>query len=505
MTRAETETEASRLVQSRRVIAAVATLLLLTALLRLPGITRPLVGNFATKNAVYAMIARNWAAGRADLWHPTVDVMVGGKRGWQMKEFPVAVYLTAWLWDNLGGSLDVWGRAQALAFSVGSVLLAFFFVRRRHGTVAATAASLALALSPVSIIYGQSFLLQASLVFFTIGTFYCLDRWLGAGHTVWLVLAAISLALLLLTKIYMIVLLLPLGCEILRSVMRRPEKDANGQERVSGAADPGLRNRQLAAAAALALAIIPAMAWYARAYRIEAPKAPNAHRVFFSVRRSTSDHRPPHPLLFRADFYRQVLDDLTGVVLTPIGFVLLLAGFLNRHRRRYIPWLLSMAVLVVLLPRKFYEMNYYMMAVLPPLCILIGLGWQVIYERLKPGRLPIACLLLAAVLLSLRYSVRPAFVTPEEDRGVVAAGRAIQQLTAEEEPVVTMHGTTIDLLYYCNRPGWAIDPASPALDQYARQGARYLVIVGSKESFGLTRVKEGNNFCVYELPPAGLR
>ena len=103
------------------------------------------------------------------------------------------------------------------------------------------------------------------------------------------------------------------------------------------------------------------------------------------------------------------------------------------------------------------------------------------------------------------YAVRPAFVTPAEDRGVLAAARAIRQRTAEEEPVATCHGTGIALLYYCDRPGWAVDTANPAPAQYARQGARYLVVVGSNESFGQARVKEGDNFCIYELSHTGAR
>ena len=81
-------------------------------------------------------------------------------------------------------------------------------------------------------------------------------------------------------------------------------------------------------------------------------------------------HRPPHPLLRSPDFYRQVLDDLAGVVLTPVGFALLLAGLLGRAWRREAAWLLAMLILVAALPLKFYEMDYYWMAVLPPLAIV---------------------------------------------------------------------------------------------------------------------------------------
>ena len=176
---------------------------------------------------------------------------------------------------------------------------------------------------------------------------------------------------------------------------------------------------------------------------------------------------PPsaYSLLWSPDFYRQILDDLAGVVLTPLGLALAMAGLLHPAWRRYLPWLMAMALLVAALPLKFHQMNYYWMAVLPPLAILIGLGWQQLHDRLALGPSATAILLAAALLFSLRYAVRPALVTPQADRAVVPAGQAIQKLTSDEEPVATMHGTGIDLLYYCRRPGWARSPDAPQLDK----------------------------------------
>jgi len=473
-------------------------LLALTAAVRLLGITRPLLGNFATKNCVYAMIARNWAEGRAGLFSPTVDVLKGGSRSWHMLEFPVSAYLTGGLWKMLGGSLEVWGRATAVVFSVGSVAIMYLFVRRRHGHSAATAAALALALAPVSIIYGQSFMLEASLVFFTLATFYTLDRWLDAGdgwldlrHLGWLLAAGVSLALLLLTKIYMLVVLLPLAAEVVRwrpAAGRRP---------------------RCAALAVLLVSILPAAVWYAFAYRTASPEGPFAERIFYSVRQSGEAQLAAFRLLWSPDFYRQILDNLTGVVLTPIGFVLALAGLLDRQWRQHAVWLLAMLLLLAALPRKFHEMNYYYLAVLPPLCIMAGLGWQVIRERVCPGptnlrSVPaVAGLLLAALLFSFRYTARPAFVTPQEDRGVLEAARLVQQLTAEDEPVVTMHGTTINLLYYCRRPGWAVAPDAPeleaVLEDCRRQGARYVVVVGEGPILP-SLVACGEDFRIHRLP-----
>ena len=439
-----------------------AILIALTLMIRLPGIARPLVGNFSTKNVVYAMIGRNLALGRAGIFFPTLDCLADGQRSLHMLEFPVSAYLSAAAWRAAGGSLDVWGRATSVAFSVASVILLFLFVRRRHGPEAALGASFCLALSPIAVIYGQSFMLEASLVCFTLATFYSLDRWLFGGQAIWMAMSAACLALLLLTKIYMLVLLLPLAIAVMY---------ANLSSR-----------RKLAAIFLLGVAVVPAAAWYWHAYQTADPSGPEAARIFYSVRESASVHRPPHPILRSPDFYRQVLDDLTGVLLTPLGFVLVLAGFLDRESRRYGAWLAAMGVLVLLLPLKFHEMNYYYMAVLPPLCVIAGLGWRVVHQRIRPTTSATVFLVLVGLVFSARYAGRAAFVTPREDRAVVAAGRAVQELAEADEPVITMHGTAIDLIYYCNRAGWAVAPDTPnlntVLEDYHRQGARYLVVTG---------------------------
>ena len=216
-------------------------MLILTAAVRLVAIDRPLLGNFAAKNVVYAMIARNWAEGRATLWYPTLDCLRGGSRSLHLMEWPASAYLTAGLWRTFGGSLDVWGRAVSVALSVAAVAVLFLLVRRRHGQTAAIGSRLrprpvagrdrrrpelhARNLGGVSHV-GRDLLrrpLGTVPIFAAQAT--SLRRRLAAvrreNGTVpflasgWLLLAGVSLALLLLTKIYMLVLLLPLAAMVL--------------------------------------------------------------------------------------------------------------------------------------------------------------------------------------------------------------------------------------------------------------------------------------------------
>jgi len=493
----------------QRSTLALLALLLLAIAVRMPGINRPLLGNFSTKNVVYAMIARNWAEGRASIWYPTLDVVRGGERSLHMVEFPASAYLTAGVWRTLGGSLDVWGRLTSVLLSAASVGLGYALVARRHGRTAALGTAAALALSPVAIIYGQSFMLEPSVVFLTLLAFLLFDLWhetgqqprVGGARTgfLWLALGTTALALLWLTKVYMVVLLLPLLWRSGRLVTRRhgASRKVTDQPEASSAARAPDESKPVFAftAAALLVAALPACVWYFHAYGVAEPGSPTAEHVFFSVRRSAADHLPPSPLLFDADFYRQVLDDVSGVVLTPVGFALLMAAVFHRAWRGYLPWMFAMLALVILLPRKFHEMNYYWMAVLPLLAVLVGLGCEVVARGFQPKRWTIAGALVLALVFAMRYAAKPAFVTPAADRHVTEAANAIRKLTSPDEPIITRHGTTPDLLYHADRPGWVTDDSSStvtaSVGEETENGDRS-VAAGSR--FGVSQSLDGMRF-----------
>jgi hypothetical protein len=494
---------------SRRFLAP-ALLLLLALLLRLPSIGQPLVGAFATRNIVHAMIARNWVEGRAPLWRPTLDVLIGDQRAWHLVELPVQAYLSGGLWDAFGGSLDVWGRVVSIAFSLLAVMALYALLNRLHGPAAATAGAALLAVAPVSVIYGQKFMLEPSIAALSILTLYTAERWLGSWQKRWLAALVFTLAILLLSKCYMAVILLPLLVRLVQTLREQQIAQSRAIDR------PTNRRVALLATLAVAVAATPALLWCGWAFAASATSELGEPPVFFSLRRSSVAHAIPSPLLWDTSFYSQLLRDLATVVLTPVGLGLFLIGLAHRSARRHLPWLTASALLVLLLPRKFHEMNYYFLVVLPPLSAIAGLGWRLIREKLQPSRTAVACVAAALFVLALRYSASPAYIIPAEDRSVVAAAGAARPLIAADQPVVTMHGSTIDLLYYCNRPGWAVAPDAEDLEHrladYYSQGARVLVVAGLSWQTRHTGCREmlaslepvvsGDDYAIYQLPEA---
>lgn len=450
----------------------VGLLLLVTLALRAYALDRPLLGNFATKNAVYAMIARNLAEGNSPCYRPTVDVLRGGDRGWHLLEIPLPAYLAGGLWKLFGGNLDVWGRCTSLFFSVLSVLALYVFVCKRWNPRAALAAAFLLAVSPVSIIYGQSFQLESSVACLSILSCLFLEFWLDRRGPGWLLALAGTFAALLLTKIYMAVLAIPLLARLGSGTRGQPARD---------------RLRLILPALFLGIvAAAPAAAWLTYVWRISDPAAPIAERVYYSLRDSRAKHEIPHPLLTSGDFYRRLATDFVLRMVTPVGAILMLLGIRRRETRELIPWILSTLLLVLAMPDKFFRMNYYLLVILPPYCIVCGLGWDAWCQRSQWSLKETLAAALVTIGLSLPLVIRPAFESPADLRGVVEAGEFLDQIAADADRVITLHGTSIELLYYTHRPGWAIDPEDQALDQkiasHVREGARWIVAAGSEES-----------------------
>jgi 4-amino-4-deoxy-L-arabinose transferase-like glycosyltransferase len=434
------------------------------------GISQPLLGNFATKQTIYAMIARNWALGRAPLWQPTIDRLTDGQRSWHLPEWPATAYFTSLGWGWFGGSLDVWGRSVGIACSAVAVVFAYLLARRWFGETAARATSLAVGFAPLSIAYGRGMFLEPSLVAYSFAAVYAMDTWLRGGRWAWLVVSAIAVSLAIATKIYMVLLAIPLVILACRAPLNL--------------------KRSATACSVFAATLTPTAAWYVWMHGVPATTGPAAdfHPVTLA-----KVHAWPHPLLASRSFYFDVLGDLGTVAFTPVGLTLLVIGCCDRRFRPYGAWLAASFGLILLLPLKFHAANYYYLILLPPAALAVGVGWARLHERFDFGPRTSAVFAACGLLLAARYAIGPGYKTHDEDRSVTAAAATIRELAAPEEAVVTLHGSSNDLLYYCDRPGWALNLGDPQLleriEAARRSGAVRLVvahIAGTKRNADFT-------------------
>ncbi len=503
--------------------------LLLTFAIRIPGLSRPLLGNFSTRAVVSGMIARNLVHREASLLYPRLDVIVNGQASYHLMECPVSVYLTSAIWKCLGGNIDIWGRVTSIVWSTLAVFLIFQLVTIWHDEWSGLGAAFVMSLSPVGIIYGQSFQLEASLPALTLTALLSLQYWHQSANRKWLLFFFLSTAFLFLTKIYMLSLL-----PLLVYLSVSPALPKSGKDHSIHLPFPRAlctNHKATFPLFALILSVSATALWYCLMARASGNNnLETAQHVYFSLQKTWDSHPFPHPLLHSPSFYKGLLDDLSGIVLTPIGFTFLFFALPHAWDKRYQLWFSAAILLWIVMPRKFHEMNYYWMAILPFFCTQSGIGIAKVTRLLIKNRRDYVRLLCVLIIVwfafSIRYSLTPAFTTPLEDKSVLSAGNSVIRNTNKNDRIVTVHGSGIDLLYYCNRPGWALDldaavpdienhlsepqePFTAILKTYIQQGASHLIVadlsaLDKKPDFRkimeeLELVEKGDDFALYKL------
>lgn len=469
-------------------------ILLLTVCWHLPGLGQPLLGNFAARQSASAFMARNFAEGRSPWYLPAQDELRGGRRGVFLLEFPLSAYLTGILWKCCGGNLDAWGRGVNLAWWLVALISFHSLLKRWHHREVALGGTLAMALAPIGLWLGHSFHVETSLVAFSLLSLLALERALGRPSWSRWLCWGLSITVLGLGKIYLFYLL-PVQAWRLWTY------------------PPGNRGARFGTATMVGLlAMIPVVAWYG--YTLTAAWGwwqLQPEEVYFSIVRSGATNSWPHPLLLDPNFYKQLLDDLVTEALTPIGIGLAVLGLSHPKARSYWPWMLCAGIFVMVLPRKFYEMEYYWGNLLPLLCAIAGLGWQRL-TQLSWQRWQVGLVVGIWALFSIRLGIGAAYVIPPEDRGVLLAADSVQRLVPSEASVVTLHGTCPILLYYCDRTGYLLDLRRDISEQFAEyqtKGIEYFVVANLSQLPELPEVQrvletqqlieQGKDFALYRL------
>jgi hypothetical protein len=294
--------------------------------------------------------------------------------------------------------------------------------------------------------------MEGAMLFFLFGSLYYFFKWYGDAKFQFPFMWFIFSALLLLLKPHAVIYyLLPLGSLFLWKyrikVFRQPQLYI------------------------MILPVIPVMLWV---LHVKIITTADNNVVFYSLVDSVGAREFPPPLLFEVSFYKDIFDKLSGLLLTPLGFTLFLIGICTSYKSKntgfvYI-WGLFTLLYVFVLPRKMVDLSYYL---LPVGCVgtfFIAFAIKDVVENKiflhaftkRTGKVFLGVTIL---IISFRYSFAPMFIIPEYDRHVVSAGKYIDENALRNSLVVASHGTSTDLLYYCNRTGWSFSVKREKLAQ----------------------------------------
>ncbi|MCB1174991.1 MAG: glycosyltransferase family 39 protein [Leptospiraceae bacterium] len=212
--------------------------------LRLWGVTQPLLDYASWRQTFTAMIARNFYRSGMELLAPQIDV-IGVQNFAAFPLFPAIVSL----FYHITGVWEGWGRLTAVFCALGVQLQIWYLARSLFSSRAAHAAAALFAILPMAVYYTRVFMPEPLLLLFGISAINALHTWLVTRHWRWMGAAVAALALSFVLKISSLYLAAPWIMIFLTAALRHNSRSV-------------FLITMACAAATLALALLPAWAWY---------------------------------------------------------------------------------------------------------------------------------------------------------------------------------------------------------------------------------------------------
>lgn len=161
--------------------AFLGAILLLALFLRLYGIHNPVIDHPGWRQGDEAAIARNFAQLQDNVFYPQTDYD-GPPPNYVELELQIVPFAAAQLY-RVFGVHEIFARLIVVAFSLGTVLLLYFFGRELFGARAGLIAALLFAIAPGAVFYGRTITPDTDMIFFLTGTMLFWWRWVFARRT----------------------------------------------------------------------------------------------------------------------------------------------------------------------------------------------------------------------------------------------------------------------------------------------------------------------------------
>jgi 4-amino-4-deoxy-L-arabinose transferase-like glycosyltransferase len=472
-------------------IAPLAAILVLAAVLRLLYFTTPLADAHRWRQIDNATIARYFAEGPFDIFHPQVNWGGPGDASVEM-ELPLLPAIVALFYEVFGENF-LFGRAIVIVFSLATVVALYALGRRIFGEAAGRAAAFLFAVSPTAVYFGRAFIVDTPTVFFSVAAILAFLVYTETDRPRFAVVGGVSLALAWMVKLPAFLTFGPV-------------------------AFIGLRARRLAIVrdwwflGAVAFAFVSTALWYWHANNLYLRTgltvgiwrgAGTYPGVLGELAGPTSTFTgwSTRELLTSSEWWRTLFTRFWMMHLTPAGFVLtavgcLLAVRVPRASVVYV-WLAATVSFVFAVGTGNLGHEYYQLPVIAPAALFFGVAAAPMFDgeflRRRVGRvigpLAAAALLTAIGVISFSESfiVRNFFRPELLDYRPIVAGAAIDEATPKDALLIVVEMAASNnaanapmLLYHARRKGWSFDLrglTAEAVQELRTRGAEYFATI----------------------------
>ena len=484
------------LAERRLRIALIVLLLLITILPRCVRLNDPYLDYLSHRQSDNATLARNYFEKNPNILWPEVN-WYADRPNYIESTFTLVPWLTS-LGYRVFGEQPWVGRGLIVLFSALGVVSLFGLVGLYWGQAAGFLAALFLAISPMMLYVGRSFMDDVPALALGIAGLWGVASWLRGGRRWALALGLLALTLSLMVKVVTLYFYFPLAMLLWERWRWRVF-------------------RQPVAWLIVGLPLLPTAAWYAWARHIG-----QQYLTFGIGGPASNEHHSKWGAaadVLRWSYFRKIGNRVNGQVITLPATLALIPGVIAAVLRRgagwlvFGSWVIGVALFTLISGTAQLIHNYYQLPFAAALAPFIGLGLAAIWSRKTIGRLAALGLVLWLTIASARtasgwYNIWQDSIPHE--------AAVVQALTGADDRIITVvWDNDPTLLYHLHRPGWIanyLDPAAVAeVPKWFGMGARLLILQGTQRPEAqwlwdqpwlqdLETVERGPDYAIYRVP-----
>lgn len=449
----------------KRVDAIILAIILIIAFtVRLYKIDTPLADWHSWRQVDTAAVARNYMRDGIDLFQPKFDDLsdvpsgLPNPEGHRFVEFPVYNAAIALITKSVPqAQLVIVGRLISISFSLITIAILFYLLRKEASRTAAVGAGLMFAVFPFFVYYSRVVLPEMTALGMIMLSIFTLYQWkhvkkkklkyLFLGFS--LVFAALSILIKPTAGFYFI----PLGF-IFLSVYRTKI----------------IQNPIFYAY--FILAVIPFFLW--REYISQFPEGIPAYTWLLTT---VNTFEGPKVIFFRPAFFRWIFyERLLLLILGGYGMVFMIAGMIKKQKNLFLH-AFGIAALVYLFTFQGgnVQHDYYQTMILPAVAIYSGLGMSFLLSKkdIFASRLFNALIIAGIFVFSVAMSYETVKGYYGYSESLVNIGNVIQTITPPDAKIVTDREGDTTLLYLADRKGFP--SVFQPLEELKAQGMEYFV------------------------------
>lgn len=411
-------------------------IIILGLIVRLYKINSPIADWHSWRQADTAAVTRNFVKIGFNPFIPIFDDMSGNSENpvvnpnrFRFVEFPIynmAVYPIYLLF----GVNETYHRLISVLFSLGSIIFVFLISKRYLDKFTSLVSAFIFAFLPFNVFFSRTTLPEPTLVFFSLGMIYFVDRWIWEMRLIWGIGGFIFTVLAFLMKPWAIFFLLPL----LYSIVRKENRII-----------PPLKYVLF-----FIFALIPFILW--RGWILQQPEGIPASSWLMNG----------DGIRLRPSFWWWIVSERMGrEILGVSGLFLFFIGLITRPKNgKYFLhyWALSLFLYFIIFATGNVRHNYYQVVFVPVVAIFLSKGFVYLLKGDTSLVPRIWTIILAFIFFPLSFyfgwmQVKEFYKI--NNPAIVEAGIRADQILPKDAIVLAPYNGDTAFLYQTNRPGWA--------------------------------------------------